>query len=129
MESRFVPVLQQKIIDAQAAPLPQLTHRDVWLPAAPGKALAVIGASRRKNQPARSRSGFFGLHTRWPAVAGAGVPRPERPANPGPRTARTAGCATRTPPGPLPADCAAYASGTGLAPLHRAAQGGSLAVG
>lgn len=46
MESQYSPLLQQKIIDAQSAPLPVLTRRDVWLPAVPGKALAVIGMRR-----------------------------------------------------------------------------------
>lgn len=46
MESQYSPLLLQKIIDAQAAPLPGLTRRDVWLPAVPGKALAVMGMRR-----------------------------------------------------------------------------------
>lgn len=46
MNGQFLPILQQKIIDAQAAPLPLLTRRDVWLPVVPGKALAVIGMRR-----------------------------------------------------------------------------------
>lgn len=46
MESQFRTVIRQKIIDAQAAPLPVLTHRDVWLPAVKGKATAVIGMRR-----------------------------------------------------------------------------------
>lgn len=46
MESQFRTVIRQKIIDAQAAPLPVLTRRDVWLPAVKGKATAVIGMRR-----------------------------------------------------------------------------------
>lgn len=46
MKDQFNFVFQQKIADAQAAPLPQLTRRDIWLPAASGKALAVIGMRR-----------------------------------------------------------------------------------
>ncbi len=39
-------VIRQKIIDAQAAPLPALTRRDVWLPSVKNKATAVIGMRR-----------------------------------------------------------------------------------
>lgn len=46
MESQYRTVIRQKIIDAQAAPLPALTPRDVWLPAVAGKATAVIGMRR-----------------------------------------------------------------------------------
>jgi predicted AAA+ superfamily ATPase len=46
MESQFRTVIRQKIIDAQAAPLPVLTPRDVWVPAVQGKATAVIGMRR-----------------------------------------------------------------------------------
>jgi len=46
MESQFSTTIRQKIIDAQAAPLPVLTPRDVWLPSVPGKATAVIGMRR-----------------------------------------------------------------------------------
>jgi predicted AAA+ superfamily ATPase len=46
MKSQIRIVIRQKIIDAQAAPLPLLTHRDVWLPAVKGKATAVIGMRR-----------------------------------------------------------------------------------
>ena len=46
MESQFRTVIRQKIIDAQAAPLPLLTRRDIWLPAVKGKATAVIGMRR-----------------------------------------------------------------------------------
>ena len=43
MDNQYGPLLQQKIVDAQAAPLPRLTRRDLWLPAVPGKALAITG--------------------------------------------------------------------------------------
>lgn len=49
MSDQFRTVIRQKILDAQAAALPALpalTRRDVWLPAVPGKALAVIGMRR-----------------------------------------------------------------------------------
>lgn len=46
MESQFRPVIRQKIIDAQAAVLPVLTRRDVWLPLVKNKATAVIGMRR-----------------------------------------------------------------------------------
>lgn len=46
MDSQYGPLLQQKIVDAQAAPLPRLTRRDIWLPAVPGKALAITGMRR-----------------------------------------------------------------------------------
>lgn len=46
MESQFRTVIRQKIIDAQAAPLPVLTRQDVWLPAVKGKATVVIGMRR-----------------------------------------------------------------------------------
>ncbi|HEY8908500.1 MAG TPA: hypothetical protein VIM63_20980, partial [Rhodoferax sp.] len=46
MESQFNAVIRQKIIDAQAALLPELTARDVWLPSVKGKATAVIGMRR-----------------------------------------------------------------------------------
>lgn len=45
-EDQFGPIIRQKILDSQAAALPQLTRRDVWLPAVPGKAFAVIGMRR-----------------------------------------------------------------------------------
>lgn len=46
MESQFRSVIRQKIIDAQAVALPDLTRRDSWLPAVKGKATAVIGMRR-----------------------------------------------------------------------------------
>jgi len=46
MESQFRTFIRQKIIDAQAAPLPVLTRRDIWLPAVKAKATAVIGMRR-----------------------------------------------------------------------------------
>ena len=39
-------LLRQKLIDAVQRPLPQLTHRDTWIPRIPGKTLAVIGMRR-----------------------------------------------------------------------------------
>ena len=46
MESQFRIFIRQKIIDAQAAPLPVLTRRDIWLPAVKAKATAVMGMRR-----------------------------------------------------------------------------------
>jgi len=46
MEGQFRPLIRQKILDAQAAALPVLTPRDVWLPQVAGKAVAVIGMRR-----------------------------------------------------------------------------------
>ena len=46
MEEQYRQVIRQKIIDALAMPLPERTRRDVWLPAVPGKAIAVIGIRR-----------------------------------------------------------------------------------
>jgi predicted AAA+ superfamily ATPase len=46
MNSQFRNTIQQKITDSQVAPLPQLTRRDVWLPAVKNKATAVIGMRR-----------------------------------------------------------------------------------
>ena len=43
MESQFREIVRQRSVDALAAPPPALTRRDVWLPAVPGKAVAVIG--------------------------------------------------------------------------------------
>jgi predicted AAA+ superfamily ATPase len=46
MEEQYRQVVRQKIVDALAAPIPALTRRDVWLPAIPNKATAVIGMRR-----------------------------------------------------------------------------------
>lgn len=46
MESQLRTIIRQKIIDSQAAPLPVLTRRDVWLPNIKDKATAVIGMRR-----------------------------------------------------------------------------------
>lgn len=46
MESQFRQIIRQKTIDAQSAPLPPSTRRDVWLPSVKGKATAVIGMRR-----------------------------------------------------------------------------------
>jgi predicted AAA+ superfamily ATPase len=46
MEEQYRPLIRQKIIDSLASAPPALTRRDVWLPAVPGKALAVIGMRR-----------------------------------------------------------------------------------
>ena len=46
MESQLRSVIRQKIIDAQAVALPELTRRDSWLPQVKGKATAVIGMRR-----------------------------------------------------------------------------------
>jgi len=67
MEIQYRTLIQQKIIDAQQAPLPALTRRDVWLPAVKGKAIAVIGMRRA------GKTSFL-----WQLLAerhAAGVPR------------------------------------------------------
>lgn len=46
MKSQLRTIIQQKIIDSQAAELPILTRRDSWLPSVKGKATAVIGMRR-----------------------------------------------------------------------------------
>ena len=46
MEDQFRPLIRQTILDGLAAPVPVLTRRDVWLPAVPNKATAVIGMRR-----------------------------------------------------------------------------------
>ena len=46
MEGQLQILLQEKLADSLAAPLPDLTRREVRLPAVPGKALAVIGMRR-----------------------------------------------------------------------------------
>lgn len=46
MEEQYRQVVRQKIVDALSAPVPVLTRRDVWLPAVPNKATAVIGMRR-----------------------------------------------------------------------------------
>ena len=46
MKSQLRTVIRQKIIDAQAALLPVLTRRDIWLPSVNDKATAVIGMRR-----------------------------------------------------------------------------------
>lgn len=46
MEEHYRQVIRQKIVDALAAPIPVLTRRDVWLPAVPNKATAIIGMRR-----------------------------------------------------------------------------------
>ncbi|MEB3261475.1 MAG: ATP-binding protein [Cyanobacteriota bacterium] len=39
-------LLEQKLADAMARPLPRLTRRDIWWPLLPGKAVAVLGMRR-----------------------------------------------------------------------------------
>ncbi len=46
MDNQYRSVIRQKIIDAQAATLPSLTRRDVWLPTVAGKATAIVGMRR-----------------------------------------------------------------------------------
>ena len=46
MDGQFLHILQQKIADGLAAAPPPLTRRAVYVPAVPGKALAVIGMRR-----------------------------------------------------------------------------------
>lgn len=46
MEGQVRTVIRQKIIDAEKAPIPHFTRRDLHVPAIPNKALAVIGMRR-----------------------------------------------------------------------------------
>ena len=46
LEGIFTATIQQKIADGLAAPPPPLTRRTIYVPAIPGKALAVIGMRR-----------------------------------------------------------------------------------
>lgn len=46
MNDQYRQIIRQKIVDALAAPVPALTRRDIWLPAVPNKATAVIGMRR-----------------------------------------------------------------------------------
>ncbi len=46
MENQFRQIIRQKIVDAIAMSIPELTRRDVWLPSVPNKATAVIGMRR-----------------------------------------------------------------------------------
>lgn len=46
MDGQLLHIIQQKIADGLAVAPPSLTRRDVYLPAIPGKALAVIGMRR-----------------------------------------------------------------------------------
>ncbi len=39
-------LIRQKILDAEAAPVPEFTRRDIYVPRVPGKAVAVIGVRR-----------------------------------------------------------------------------------
>lgn len=46
MENQYRRIIRQKIVDSLAEPPPALTRRDVWIPAVPNKAVAVIGMRR-----------------------------------------------------------------------------------
>ena len=46
MNNQFRHIIRQKIADSLVQPIPVLTRRDVWIPAVPGKAVAVIGMRR-----------------------------------------------------------------------------------
>ncbi len=46
MEGQFATLVRHKIAEAQAAPVPRHTRRDVRLPAVPRKAVAVVGMRR-----------------------------------------------------------------------------------
>ncbi len=46
LDGQFSTTIQQKIADGLAAPPPPLTRRTIYVPAIPGKALAVIGMRR-----------------------------------------------------------------------------------
>jgi len=46
MDGRLRTILREKILDAQAAPVPAFTRREIHLPRVPGKVIAVIGMRR-----------------------------------------------------------------------------------
>ena len=46
LQDSYRSAIRQKIVDSIAAPVPELTARDVWLPVVPNKAIAVIGMRR-----------------------------------------------------------------------------------
>ncbi len=46
MDGQLRQILRQKILDAEAAPIPAFTRRDIHVPAIPNKAIAVIGMRR-----------------------------------------------------------------------------------
>ena len=46
MDGQLRQLLRQKILDAEAAPIPPFTLRDIHVPAVPNKAIAVIGMRR-----------------------------------------------------------------------------------
>lgn len=46
MEGQYAAIIHQKIVDAQAWDPPRLTRREIWLPAVPNKATAVVGMRR-----------------------------------------------------------------------------------
>ncbi len=46
MNGKIRSIIRQKIIDAEATPIPSFTRRDVYVPSVPNKAIAVIGMRR-----------------------------------------------------------------------------------
>ncbi|MGQ9663511.1 MAG: ATP-binding protein [Kiritimatiellia bacterium] len=46
MDGQLRQLIRQKILDAEAAPIPPFTPRDIHVPAVPNKAIAVIGMRR-----------------------------------------------------------------------------------
>ncbi len=46
MEGQLTEIIREKILDAERAPLPDFTRRDIRVPAVPRKAVAVIGMRR-----------------------------------------------------------------------------------
>ena len=46
MDVQLRPIIRQKILDAEAAPIPVFTRRDIHVPGIPNKAIAVIGMRR-----------------------------------------------------------------------------------
>jgi predicted AAA+ superfamily ATPase len=46
MDVQLRPIIRQKILDAEAAPIPVFTRRDIHVPGIPNKAVAVIGMRR-----------------------------------------------------------------------------------
>ena len=46
MDGQLRQIIRQKIVDAEAAPIPPFTRRDIYIPTVANKAIAVIGMKR-----------------------------------------------------------------------------------
>lgn len=66
MESQFRTAIRQKIIDAQAAPLPVLTPRDVWVPAGQQALIQVCSELDNPATLEREVRALQDAHATWP---------------------------------------------------------------